>query len=490
MEDQDVVTILPLESIRLPVLALRVALTCASDEETRFYLNGVHVQAKGDEYRIAATDGHRLFVYSCPLEAARQEQPVPEWAKKGVIIPREGLKERLSLLEKLGSETARIAYQVAAPYLVMSDAGESCVFKLQPIDGVFSDYQRVIDDLKAFEAHEVGDMSSTAYNAGYLREATDMAKALSPKGKQGNPPSVRLFSSSKPTEPSLFTFPECPFAILVLMPMRSEGAIGAGAARVLSGAVGSTIAALRAHQTRASNKGNTRKVEDYEKRIAAILAAANQVQALPAPEPAAEVEETEVAASYAIADAVEQVAAPSEEEARATYRRGFKGRAGEKDRARFYADVNAGLDLLNAGATLSQLADGVPVDDWYDAGVAAMEAAKRCLDWRRIGAVLPPDEVRPGEADLPVGLLQSDARPTVEPEGEAEQPAAEPEQAKPNGKPARDFDSFRAQVSAIIESRKGVSLDDLVDVPIRDWFDAGISAKAAAGKAIRYNNES
>jgi hypothetical protein len=238
--------------------------------------------------------------------------------------------------------------------------------------------------------------------------------------------------------------------------------------------------------------------------------------------------------SYAIAETVTAEARPAEQEERAAYRRGLKAAGRRKAAAKFYADVNATLSAVNNGLTIDGLADGVPVEEWFEAGLDATEAATRCLDWRRIGTVLPPDEVGPGEADLPVGLLQSEARPQLAapevdaPEAEViatEAAAAEssteaearieavPEEtrdaaeivaaalpvahANGNGSKTRkpregygDFDSFRAKVDAIVRGRMGVSLDDLVDVPLRDWFDSRVSAKAAATKAIQAQRDS
>lgn len=527
-----------LEGVDLPLYALRAALTCASTEETRYYLNGVYVHAKDDEYRIVATDGHRMFVFSTPVESERHGAEVPAWMRAGVTISAEGLKERLTLLDKLECETARIAYQVDAPHIVISDVpAHGCTFKVKPAEGTFSDYQHVLDQL-SFEARELGEMASVSFDTGYLKDVGALAKMLGAKA-------ARVFggASTGDTEPSLITFPECPFAVLVLMPLRhSETRLGVGAAKVLSGAVAGTVAALKAHQTRWANKletakGNAKKaaenkIADYDKRIAAVLAAANALPALPAPAGEAEVavdgegypwtshrSQAEVEPSYAIAQAVEPEAPLPGQADLATYRRGLKAAAGKRAVARFYADVNAVLSAAHEGLTLSQLADGVPIDDWYDPGLEPEEAAKRCLDWRRIGAVLPPDEVGPGEADLPVGLLQSGARPQIaasEPEGEA---APEPSEAPAESEATseapvvaeaalrisnptrkarapkktaleREFDAFRQQVDAIIQARNGVSLDDLVDCPMRDWFDRGVSAKAAASKAIRFNNNS
>ena len=47
--------------ITLNVSFLKAALLFASDEETRYYLKGIHLLRRGDHLRITATDGHRLF---------------------------------------------------------------------------------------------------------------------------------------------------------------------------------------------------------------------------------------------------------------------------------------------------------------------------------------------------------------------------------------------------------------------------------------------
>jgi hypothetical protein len=519
-----------LEEVDLPLFALRAALTCASTEESRYYLNGVYVHAIDDEYRIVASDGHRLFVYSTPVESERRGAEVPVWMRKGVIVSAEGLKERLTLLDKLEYETARVAYQVSAPHIVISDPTHSCTFKVKPVDGTFSDYQRILDNV-SFEARELGEMASVSFDTGYLKDVGALAKMLGAK-------SARVFGgdSTNPTgDASLITFPECPFAVLVLMPLRhSETRLGVGVAKVMIGAVNGTVSALKAHQTRWANKiatakGNAKKaaenkVAEYDKRIAAVLAAANALPALPAPAgkvaPAgAEGQgypwtdhrsqaDAEIV-SYAIAQAVDPEAPLPGQADLAAYRRGLKAAAAKRALARFYADTNAVLSAQHEGLTLSQLADGVPIDDWYDAGLEPEEAASRCLDWRRIGTVLPADEVGPGEADFPVGLLQSGARPQIAaseaerevepytpPIGDAGTQAAHEAAVlaatapKRKTKLEREFDAFRAQVSAIIEARKGVGLDDLVDCPMRDWFERGVSAKAAASKAIRFNNNS
>ncbi|MEM9014637.1 MAG: DNA polymerase III subunit beta [Pseudomonadota bacterium] len=107
-----------------------------SQEETRYYLNGVYLHAftDGDAplLRAAATDGHRL---------ARVDAPLPDGAASmpGVIVPRKAIAELSRLLEDadetidVAVSTAKIRFGFGAGYLTS---------KL--IDGSFPDYERVI----------------------------------------------------------------------------------------------------------------------------------------------------------------------------------------------------------------------------------------------------------------------------------------------------------------------------------------------------------
>jgi DNA polymerase-3 subunit beta len=107
-----------------------------SNEETRYYLNGIYMHAATSEgtkvLRAVATDGHRL---------ARVEEKLPEGAGSmpGVIIPRKTITELRKLLDEVTSDVeialsdTRIQFQIG-PVTLTS--------KL--IDGTFPEYERVI----------------------------------------------------------------------------------------------------------------------------------------------------------------------------------------------------------------------------------------------------------------------------------------------------------------------------------------------------------
>ncbi|MFB9224371.1 DNA polymerase III subunit beta [Paracoccus cavernae] len=107
-----------------------------SNEETRYYLNGVYMHVaqtdNGPTLRCVATDGHRL---------ARIDAPLPEGAAglPGVIVPRKTVNELRKLLDDDETEIAvsvsETKVRFATPTLTLTS---------KVIDGTFPDYTRVI----------------------------------------------------------------------------------------------------------------------------------------------------------------------------------------------------------------------------------------------------------------------------------------------------------------------------------------------------------
>lgn len=103
-----------------------------STEETRYYLNGIHLHAMGSVLRAVATDGHRLALVESELPEGASGMP-------GIIIPRKTITEVRRLLDDAGDNLtvsvseAKIRFDMGAAILTS---------KL--IDGAFPDYERVI----------------------------------------------------------------------------------------------------------------------------------------------------------------------------------------------------------------------------------------------------------------------------------------------------------------------------------------------------------
>ncbi|MGB1361325.1 MAG: DNA polymerase III subunit beta [Alphaproteobacteria bacterium] len=103
-----------------------------SNEETRYYLNGIFLQEADGQLVAVATDGHRL---------AKSETAAPEGAKgmPEVIIPKKAINELNKMLEQTDSEVeiklsdSKIKFQV-----------NSAVITTKLVDGTFPDYKRVI----------------------------------------------------------------------------------------------------------------------------------------------------------------------------------------------------------------------------------------------------------------------------------------------------------------------------------------------------------
>jgi DNA polymerase-3 subunit beta len=173
-------------SITVSADMLRAALICASKEQARYYLNGVYVDAAG---YLVATDGHRLFAgkFTLPDDAA----PFDGW-----IIPSDVIKRALT------------GYKNKTITISPNRCGDiSC----QPIDGTYPAWRRVLPQ---------GDLSGVAaqFNPAYIADLGKMGKLLGASGAL--PAHVHHNGES----PAGITFPNCPNAFAVLMPIRSAHA--------------------------------------------------------------------------------------------------------------------------------------------------------------------------------------------------------------------------------------------------------------------------
>lgn len=104
-----------------------------SNEETRYYLNGVYFHISEGNLRSVATDGHRLASYEIALPEGAADMP-------GIIIPRKTVNELAKLLE---SQEEVIISLSDSKIKFESDKIE---LLSKVVDGTFPDYQRVIPD--------------------------------------------------------------------------------------------------------------------------------------------------------------------------------------------------------------------------------------------------------------------------------------------------------------------------------------------------------
>ncbi|MDO5659316.1 MAG: DNA polymerase III subunit beta [Paracoccus sp. (in: a-proteobacteria)] len=107
-----------------------------SNEETRYYLNGVYMHVAQSEdgpcLRCVATDGHRLARIDAALPEGADDMP-------GVIVPRKTVAELRKLLD---DDEAQIAVSVSETKIRFATPDITLTSKV--IDGTFPDYTRVI----------------------------------------------------------------------------------------------------------------------------------------------------------------------------------------------------------------------------------------------------------------------------------------------------------------------------------------------------------
>lgn len=186
---------------------LKAALLCASQEESRYYLRGVHLSTSG---HMVTTDGNRMFV------AKLVEAPAAD-----VIIPYADVQAALKLagarcqdIEVTPDKIGQIAYT--------------------PVDGTFPDWRRVVPTGEETPAKDKPEdlPGRVHFNHAYIGDLAKMGKVLD---------GASMLHPCSASHPCLVTFGERADCFAVLMPMRrGNGAQGeAGhAAMIKRGVIG------------------------------------------------------------------------------------------------------------------------------------------------------------------------------------------------------------------------------------------------------------
>jgi DNA polymerase-3 subunit beta len=174
--------------MQIPTDLLKAALYCASNEESRYYLRGVHLSTSG---HMVTTDGHRMFVAKL-AEAVSQD----------VIIPLDTVKAALKLAGKK-AETLELNGNTLGGVT------------FTPVDGTFPDWRRVIP---AAEGFANGDGKQGFFNPDYVYDIGQMSRALG--SKTGTAFQIHGWDSGSPHGVTFAGREDC-FA--VIMPMRQHG---------------------------------------------------------------------------------------------------------------------------------------------------------------------------------------------------------------------------------------------------------------------------
>jgi DNA polymerase-3 subunit beta len=179
---------------------LKAALVCASSEETRYYLRGVHLATSG---HMVTTDGHRMFV------ARLNDRPAAD-----VIVPYDAVAAALKMA---GARCTEIEIDLAANRI-----GQ---IQFTPVDGTFPEWRRVVPTGDEQPSGKPDDAPGAVhFNHAYIGDMSKMGKLL------GGTSMLHPVSAS---HPCLVTFGERADCFAVLMPVRrgsgTQGEPGYGA---------------------------------------------------------------------------------------------------------------------------------------------------------------------------------------------------------------------------------------------------------------------
>ncbi len=174
---------------------LKAALVCASSEETRYYLRGIHLSTSG---HMVTTDGHRMFV------ARLTDKPAAD-----VIVP---YADVVAALKLAGGRAKDIEIDLAANRI-----GQ---ISFAPVDGTFPDWRRIVPT--GLEMPNANDPSDNAahvhFDHRYVGDFAKMAAILC--GKATTAQSVLHPVSA--SHPALVTFGDRADCFGVLMPVRRK----------------------------------------------------------------------------------------------------------------------------------------------------------------------------------------------------------------------------------------------------------------------------
>ena len=123
-------------------LLLEDTMFSMSNQDVRYYLNGLLLELRKDILRFVATDGHRLAMREAPLENSTLNLKNSAEALLQIIIPRKSVLELARLLDNSGNE--EVTLNVNQNQLTVIKAGMQLTSTL--IDGKFPDYEKVIPE--------------------------------------------------------------------------------------------------------------------------------------------------------------------------------------------------------------------------------------------------------------------------------------------------------------------------------------------------------
>lgn len=173
---------------------LKAALVCASSEESRYYLRGVHLATTG---HMVTTDGHRMFV------ARLTDRPAAD-----VIVPYDAVAAALKLA---GARVKEIEIDLAANRI-----GQ---IQYTPVDGTFPNWRAVVptgEEMPSTKPELNDGPEQVRFNNRYVGDFEKMADILCGKSTLGQ----SVLHPRSASHPALVTFGKRADCFAVLTPMR------------------------------------------------------------------------------------------------------------------------------------------------------------------------------------------------------------------------------------------------------------------------------
>ena len=183
----------------------RIASMFQSTEETRYYLNGVHVEPHHENgVLLVATDGHRMFVGHDASGKIEGGTAIVQLGKDQIKACKEGRGEQIP--------RRIVATAAKEPLTIISTDAPVAVQAKWLVEGSFPDWKRIVRGLRP-------EGNLNAVNGDYLRSFAEASKAFT------GVPKIE-FSHSTVDGPAIVRFANVSNAFGVLMPLRWESERG------------------------------------------------------------------------------------------------------------------------------------------------------------------------------------------------------------------------------------------------------------------------
>ncbi|QTD88803.1 DNA polymerase III subunit beta [Burkholderia anthina] len=182
--------------------ALKAVQLIAPRDDIRYYMNGVLVEAREKETRLAATDGHRLVVYR--IECNNE---VPAGETISIIVPN-AVIDRLKLSKETPDEVTFESAEAGRVFISHDDIRVT----FTPIEGIFPNYRKVIPEKVSGEPGH--------YKHAYLADFQKIAAAL--RRQRTLRDAAAVLYQNGATGPAVVTLHGEDDFVGVVMPMRIE----------------------------------------------------------------------------------------------------------------------------------------------------------------------------------------------------------------------------------------------------------------------------